>query len=135
VPQRNAVPDTAFSAVTGFELGLADTTEHTASGAWAELQRLVTNHDRNGVEWLLVSAGAPNRNGQTFLSEELLARFLFQHPESLSTPTHIKRVTVHIWSTGEAFEVLPSPVQVFGPLCLGIVPAHRPIHPESSVSN
>jgi hypothetical protein len=46
VPHLNAVPDTAFWAAMGFELGFAYTTEHTPSRVWDEIQRLVDQHDK-----------------------------------------------------------------------------------------
>ena len=96
VPNLNSAPDTAFSAVTGFELGLAYTTRHSPSAGWKEVDRLVGSHDKEGVDWLLISAGAPNRDGQTFQTEELYARFLLQNARPLSAPSHITRVTLHL---------------------------------------
>ena len=129
VPFRNAIPDTAFASVMGFDLGFAFTTEHTSTSAWAELERLVAQHDKEGVDWLLFSAGAPSHDGLIFPTEEVLARLMLEHPMPLASPAHITRVTLHLWSTGEAYELLPTVSRSFGPLYVGAVPPHRVIHP------
>ncbi len=64
IPLTLAAPGTMLFALQGFELGLAFSTEHTAEHAWEELARLIAGHDRPGVDWLLISVGAPNRLGQ-----------------------------------------------------------------------
>jgi hypothetical protein len=132
VPFRSAVPDTAFASVMGFDLGFAFTTEHSSTSTWRELERLVVQHDKPGTDWLLLSAGAPNAEGLTFPTEELVARLLIEHPQSLRPTVHISRVTLHIWSTGEAFEILPKVSHGFGPLYVGAVPAHKVIHPSDT---
>jgi hypothetical protein len=134
-PFFNSAPDTLFAATTGFELGLAYTTAHSQTTARAELTRLVQKHDKPGVDWLLISAGAPNRDGQTFVTEEVVGHFLLDHPQPLATPKHIRRVTIHFWSTGEARDLLPAPAPTFGPLYQASVPPHRPIQPQPSLEN
>jgi hypothetical protein len=129
VPFRNAVPDTAFASIMGFDLGFAFTTEHTSASAWDELQRLLAQHDNDGVDWLLVSAGAPTRDGLIFPTDEVLARHMIEHPKPLAPPVHIKRVTLHLWSTGEAFDLIPAVSRLFGPLYAGSVPSHKVIRP------
>ncbi|HTP24695.1 MAG TPA: hypothetical protein VMK12_03415 [Anaeromyxobacteraceae bacterium] len=133
VPFRNAVPDTVFASIMGFDLGFAFTTEHTPSSAWAELERLVVQHDNPGIDWLLLSVGAPNRDGLIFPTEEALAQFMLEHPSPLASPTHISRITLHLWSTGEAHELLSDVAPSFGPLYMGTIPPHRVIHPATEV--
>jgi hypothetical protein len=127
VPFRNAVPDTAFRSFTGFDLGFAYTTEHTASTTTSELQRRIDQHDKPGVDWLLVTAGGPSAEGLVFPSETLVARFLTESALSIRPPQHISRIALHIWETGEAFDLLPTAVRLFGPLYAGSVAPHKPI--------
>jgi hypothetical protein len=123
-----SVPDSAFFAYMGFEIALTYTTAHRRSSVWAEAERLVAAHDQPGIDWLLLSAGAPNRDGNTFPSEEVLARLLIDHPQELPAPKHLQGVTLHLWSTGEAFALLPTVERIFGPIYASSVPSHRPIY-------
>ena len=130
VPMQEAMPDTVFAAMFGFELGLGLTTEHSPVDSWGEIRRLIESHDKRGVDWLLVSAGAPGANGMCFGSEEAVLRQMLDSPEQIDMPEHIKRVTVHLWSAGEAYELLPATERLFGPLYRGVSPSHRPLDPE-----
>jgi hypothetical protein len=134
IPLAFAAPSTLLFAVHGFEVGLAFATEHTAASAWGEVARLITDHDRPGVDWLLVSVGTPNRLGQVFPSDEAVARFAIDHPRSLTAPPHIKRVTLRFWDSGEAWDLLPEPVRIFGPLYSGNVVPHQPLVPASAAA-
>jgi hypothetical protein len=127
VPFTNATPSTVLESYTGFELGLAYTTTQTASAAWAEVQRLASGHDREGVDWLLLSAGAPNRYGQLFASEELLADFITDNPQPLKKPDHIQRVLLHSWGTGRAIQLHPDLAELWGPLYQGVALPHQPL--------
>jgi len=67
-PMANAVPTTPLYTATGIEVGFVYTTLHRRSDAWARVQKLVDDHDQEGVDWLVLSAGAPNQHGTRFLS-------------------------------------------------------------------
>jgi hypothetical protein len=121
-----SVPSTNLATYAGFELGMAFTTMHRASEAWKRVRELIETHDEPGVDWLFLSAGAPNRAGQLFLSEEFVAHLLMTHPETIAT-THIRRVTLHLWSSGAAVDLHPEVRTVFGPLHQGETPAYRGI--------
>lgn len=127
VPLTNAVPVTSLFSSAGFEIGLAYTTVHYASSGWLEIQRRIRDHDKPGIDWLLISVGAPDLRGVIHPSEEAFARFLISNPRPLTTPQHIHRVTMHLWSTGEGFELLPRLTELFGPLYQGMVVVHQPI--------
>jgi hypothetical protein len=122
-----AAPSTLLFALQGFEVGLSFATEHTSRSAWEEIERLIGAHDQPGVDWILVSAGAPNVLGQVFPSDEAVARFAIDHPLSLVAPENIRRVTLHFWGTGEAWDILPRLEPVFGPPYQGSVVAHQPL--------
>jgi hypothetical protein len=127
VPFMGSVPGTLMYALQGFEVGLSYSTEHTKTTAWAEMQRLVSEHDKAGVDWLLISVGAPNQFGQTFPSDEAVARFAIENPAPLNAPTTIKRVSTHFWSTGEVWELFPKQIKLFGPIYQGLALAHQPL--------
>lgn len=129
VPLVNAAPDTVLFALRGIELGLCLTTVHDAEPEWQSLQATVHRKDREGVEWLVISAGAPDQHGRLFPAEEVLADFLLEHPADLPVPKHLKRVTLHFWSTGRAVDLWPSFGAGFGPLYQGVAPSHQPLLP------
>ena len=108
VPMVNAAPSTRFFDTLGFEMGLVFTTAHGHTEGWAEIQRLVSQHDKPGVHDLLVTIGGPDDTGFCFLTEEAFADFLLRAPVSLSTPNHIQRVIMHFWSQGRILEVYPT---------------------------
>lgn len=71
-----------------------------------ELQRLATKHDKGRIQHLLVSSGAPNREGICFPAEETFARLLFEGAAvNAVTTTHISKVSLHLWSAAEAFDI------------------------------
>jgi hypothetical protein len=127
IPIAIATPSTLLFALQGFEIGLSFATEHTAKSAWQELERLIEGHDKPGVDWLLVSAGAPNARGQLFPSDGAVARFAIEHPLPLAKPRHVKRVTIHFWDSGEAWDVFPRLETLFGPVYQGNVLGHQPL--------
>jgi hypothetical protein len=52
IPMTAATPATSFFAHTGFELACLYESTHTATSIVGELDRLVRQHDRPGVDWL-----------------------------------------------------------------------------------
>lgn len=128
VPIVNSAPSSMLFASTGFEIGLAYTTLVTAEAAWAEVQRLVDDHDKPGVDLLLVTAGGPDANGDMFPGEEAVAEFLVKHPTALrQAPNHIKKIILHSWGTGRATMLYPNFSPLFGPLYQSLVPVHHPL--------
>lgn len=127
VPMVGAVPDSPLFATAGFELQFAYSTVHTLHDEWAHLSARIHSKDRPGSDWLLISVGAPDNRGVTYPGEEALARFLRDHPIASDQLRlqHLKQVTLHLWSTGEAFDIWPQPQTLFGPLFDGALPAHR----------
>lgn len=132
VPMVNSVPDSTLFAYGGFEIGLAYTTTHPLRTEWAGLwNRIRMEKDRPGNEWLLISAGAPDKRGVIHPSEEALADALLSVPFELEGLKNLKRVTLHFWSTGKAVDIWPERREVFGPLYQGLAVAHRPLTPPS----
>jgi hypothetical protein len=87
-----------FPEATGFDLRLQMTVTVTSSDVQTELERLVTNHDQPGVDRLLISIGAPNRDGLLFPGEPLVFEQL--PPPAPVETRHIRVVTMHGFTTG-----------------------------------
>jgi hypothetical protein len=85
--------------------------------AWGhrlEYRGSVAAKDTAGNDWVLISAGAPDKRGLSYPLEGVIAGVGLQGTFRL-TPTHIKRVTLHSWSTGEAWDLFPERHQVARP--------------------
>lgn len=133
VPMQQAAPTSVLFSMLGFEIGLAYTTVLSAQEAWAEVQRLVDQHDQDGVDLLLISAGAPDRDGVIYPGEEAMAQLLLEHPLGLArSPQHIASVVLHQWSTGTASALYPSIQGRFGPLFQSHVQGHQPLLPPDA---
>lgn len=127
VPMVGAVPDSLLFNCAGFEIGMAVTTSHSASLEWERLASRICRKDVETTDWLLISAGAPDNRGTLYPSEEALARFLLDNPRPIPALKHLKRVTLHLWGSGEAVDIWPEFTPLFRPLYDGAVTAHRRI--------
>jgi hypothetical protein len=128
IPLVGNAPSTMLYTFAGFELRLAFTSLLTAQAAWQEIQRLVDQHDQAGVDILLITSGGPDQHGQIFPAEEAIASFLLETPIGLTRqPSHIKRVFLHSWTTGQAAELHPTVKTMFGPLYQSFLPEHYPL--------
>lgn len=107
VPLTNGVPSTDFFARRGFELGLAFTSKHNSHTVWKELQRIVSKHDKEQIDHLIISSGAPNEAGLVYPSEDLLIQFSLEQEMQKITPLHIKAIYLHVWSTGTIAKLWP----------------------------
>lgn len=132
MPLASGVPGTILFALRGFEVGLAFSTAHTAESVWGEIARLINDHDQPGVDELLISVGVPNQHGQVFPSDEAVARFAIEHPGQVGVPTHIRRVMMHFWDAGEAWELFPDFGRLCGPLYQGTTVAHQLLARETA---
>jgi hypothetical protein len=119
VPLETILPSSRFFAATGFELGFGYVTYHSAASAWKEVERLVSQHDRENIDHLLISVGAPNNIGYGFPAEEVLAEGFFQNPQAgMKPPRHLRRVLMHLWASGTIIQIHPEP--------RALVPGWRP---------
>jgi hypothetical protein len=117
---------TGLNVILGFQSG------HLIQDEWAQLQKRIERKGKNCTDSLIISAGAPNRAGQCFLSEELLADALLRHPEPVAT-TNLSSVILHFWSAGRAVELRgEQPVELWPAVCSGF--SRRPCHFEHSRS-
>lgn len=132
LPLVGSVPDSVLFNTGGFEVGLAYTTVHDLSEEAAHLRQRILEKDHEGSDWLLLSAGAPDKLGATYPAEEPLAHLLFENDLLQVEPEHLRRITLHFWSSGLAVDLWPEKQVVFGPLYQDAVAALRQIRiPDS----
>jgi len=93
----------ALSAQLGFDVSLSF--PFAIQDVRAEMQRLVSSHDNDRINQLLVSIGGPNRDGVCFPAEHDLSSLLKEDPLGPVSAQHISQVTAHTWSSGEFFDV------------------------------
>jgi hypothetical protein len=125
-PLRGAAPVSQLFAAMGFELALSFQAVTSLGDAVNTLRKLVADHDHEGVDHLLITAGAPDTRGATFVSEQLLLDFILSHVEAsrLEPPEHVKRVTAYYWGKGRIVELYPSPGVVSARLYETYSPPH-----------
>ena len=117
----DADPGSPFYRFTGFELGFAFTTVIRQEDAWDRARRLVTTHDRPGVDELIISAGAPTKQGLAFPSDGVLASLVLGAAQGDALQaTHIQRIFVHSWQ-GRGIAAL-TPNQIGFKLICGEMP-------------
>lgn len=127
VPLAGSVPASPFHALTGTNFGLAFQTDHYEAEEWEKLREVVRRKDKASNDILVISAGAPDRMGRCFTTEEVLANFLIDHPVELRAE-HLSAVILHFWSTGRAVDLLgDAPRELWRGSFAGLVPAHQPI--------
>jgi hypothetical protein len=107
-PMIGGVPNARFFARMGFEMGLGYTTALSASRVWNEIGRLVEAHDREGVDILVLSAGALDEMGTWYPSDAVAAEIALSSDRNLQAPTHIGQVWLHRWDSGEVRELFPT---------------------------
>jgi hypothetical protein len=135
-PLLGGAPGSMLYTLAGFDIALAYSTLITADEAWREIQRLVDEHDKQGVDVLLVSAGGPDSHGNVFPAEELLVNFVLAHPIGLEhAPQHIKSIVLHSWGTGQATILHPSVEHAFGPLYVSMMPVHHPFAGQATAED
>jgi hypothetical protein len=100
-------PNTRFFLETGFELGLAFSTHTGVEEVWAEINRLIEGHDNDKTQKLIITAGAPNRKGYVYLSEEHLIRMAIANPKKINKPKNLTDIYVHLWTSGEIYSLYP----------------------------
>lgn len=125
-PMIGAAPDTPLFSLAGFELSMAYTTTHTAHAEWEALKKKIKRKDKPGNDWLLISSSAVDQRGCIYPSEDILADFLLSNFEEFGPLEHIRRITVHMWSSGRAVDIWPEVKPIFGPIYAGSSPWHLP---------
>ena len=131
-PFINAVPTSPLFALTGLEVGLAYQSVHSAHAEWAKLRAAVRRKDRPENNVLLISTGAPDRLGNQYPAEEILAGFLLDHPEPIEA-NHLSDVILHFWSSGRAVNILgDTPREMWPAIYQGVTPAFQPFRSSSA---
>jgi hypothetical protein len=108
IPMKAATPATSFFAHTGFELACLYESIHTATSIVGELDRLVRQHDRPGVDWLAVTISGPRNDGLMHPTEAVLGNAFILSDIPLARPSHIRRVLLHFFPIGGCFEAYPT---------------------------
>jgi hypothetical protein len=125
VPMLNSSPVGPFTSISGYDVALAYSTKHTASSVAAVVEKLVRDHDKEGVDTLLITSGGPDRDGVMHPMEQVISDFYLQNPRVLKTD-YIKRIIMHRWPTGDAYDLLETPPKRLWPaLYQGHTPAHQ----------
>lgn len=127
-----AFPCSEFLIQTGFELGFVYSTKHTPNNLWDETSRLLSKHDKEGVQNVLITAGGPDRWGFVYPSEYLLTDFMIRNCRAQQlTLNHIKHAILHKWGTGELVQIYPKVMTLFPGYSCGFAPSHFPLRGES----
>jgi len=100
-----------FYGKQGFELALAYSTDVEPGACFAEMQRLVTEHDSAAVDELIVSAGAPRQSGFAYPSDAVAAQAVLVEARTKALSAHdVKRIYLYEWSSQSAREFTPNQV-------------------------
>lgn len=130
VPMTNGTPSSFFYQTTGFELGLAFQTVHDVSAAWSSITRLIDSHDNPDTQILVITAGAPDRNGLSYPSETALMNFALERQGPDLNPKYLQQVYIHSWTEGAVTRIYPVLHCIAPPLYQGgFTPAHFSIVP------
>lgn len=94
----------ALANSTGFELTYTQTGWTSKNEINAQLQACIDAKDKPGADELLISAGAPDREGwQIFAESDCLWYCMEEWQGLLSTPKHLKRIFLDIWGPDRVF--------------------------------
>ena len=108
MPMVNAVPATDFFSNMGFEIGMSYTTEASPEEIWNEIWRLARDHDNALTDILILTVGAPNRDGFVFPAEDyLVSAALENYVPNIPSLVHLNEVILHFWSSGQVAQVYP----------------------------
>jgi hypothetical protein len=110
---------------------------HTATSLTEELNRLVRQHDRPEVDWLVVTISGPRRDGLMHPTETVLARIFIESEIPLARPNHIRRIMLHFFPMGACYDAYPGRRWWFEPQFRGgLEVAHHNVEapPPSDVS-
>jgi hypothetical protein len=130
-PIISAAPSSLFFIEMGFELAFNYPTEHVASDAWAEFERLILQHDKGTADELIVTIGGPDRSGYIYPGEEVLFEFMLSEGAMPKlSPQYVKTVFTHGWESGRIIQFFPEVRLVHGGLFQGSVPAHQILVPR-----
>jgi hypothetical protein len=99
-PRSN--PQIAQDRPLGLDLQMSR--QLTKTSVTAMLQKAVDNHDKGSIDWLLFTAGGPDRDGWRYPGEEMGASFAISQGVELAA-THIRRVSLHLWGSARTAEL------------------------------
>jgi hypothetical protein len=116
-----------FMRRSGFELVLDFTTTHTTTSVAQTVAEVVEKKDIEVNEILLITAGGPDRLGLIHPGEELVAGLLLDGIADLDLrPSPLRRVVLHRWAAGDAWEIHPTRRRVVAPQAHGAAGVEPP---------
>lgn len=94
----------ALANATGFELTYTHREDTSPEEISAQIQDCIASKDKPGADELLISAGAPDREGLQISAEaECLSMFMQNWHGLPVTPTYLKRVFLDVWGPERVF--------------------------------
>jgi hypothetical protein len=97
-----------FFDLTGFSCRLQTSTEVRQSEVHRELRKLISDHEKSEqTEHLLITVGGPDAKGVRYPSEEFIVQLMTDEMFAFAGLTHIRRISLHVWSTGTICEFRP----------------------------
>lgn len=93
----------SFAVEHGFEVALLYDFTLNISDEWERLRLLIEGHDNPGFDHLLVSIGAPDRDGVFFPAAVEVFWEMLRFPEEVRKPKYVRRVYLHEWGSGRIF--------------------------------
>ncbi|MBO9533367.1 MAG: hypothetical protein J7513_10380 [Solirubrobacteraceae bacterium] len=128
VPFLGAAPASLLFTQFGFELGLSHCSFVSVDDIWDEIERRIKDHDKPGVDLLLITASGPTRAGVIFPAEQAVAQLAVENVRVMRRRVeHIKEVVLHDWVSGTAWKIYPEFARLFGPLYQSLAPASHQI--------
>jgi hypothetical protein len=95
----NEVAPSPFYGQMGFELIQCQPTVLYADDAWSMFQRLVSDHDKPGIDQLLITQAAPVGGGFAFPSDIVTGELVIEQAFAGNAldADHIQKVYLHAW--------------------------------------
>jgi hypothetical protein len=111
--QQGYRPST-FARRMGFDLAMINgTIILDADDLRTEFESAIRRKDRAENDWLLVSAGAPDRTGRVLPGDSLVIPAAVVDRPPIADLRHLKRVIVHSWFSGIGWEIFPESKPLF----------------------
>lgn len=100
-----------FAKEMSFACELSMSTQVNESAVRTELERLIRQHDQEGIDHLLITLGGPDQDGLVYPAEEQLVALFADNVLQSPPVKHLKRVSSHAFRSGGIceFTVTSSP--------------------------
>jgi hypothetical protein len=98
-------PRDPLTARLGFSISLTYALPIEGRSVQPEIQRLVSAHDKEGIDQLLLVIGGPNIDGIRFPAEHYLSLWLKKDRVEPVSARNLRQATAHSWIDGELFDM------------------------------